>query len=179
MVKPLVLIDVDGPLNPYYGPSEKSLGGYVSHRMKPKGWEYGKGLKVSLNPLHGLFLRDLGADLVWATMWNADANVWIGPHLGLPELPFIRFGDSETVIIARNDQESRNLHYKTGRIAFKMNKHHYGRPFLWIDDEVTKADETFLRDVCGVNVKCYYVNPKIGLNMDDFEKIEEWITNSE
>lgn len=152
--------------------------GYISHRMHPKGFEYGKGLKVLLNPLHGPLLMDLKADLVWGTMWNGDANVWIGPHLDLPELPFIRFGESETTVIGRNDYEARNLNHKTGRIAYKMRKNMGGVPFLWIDDEVTKADEAFLKEICDVEVKCYYVNPKIGLTLDDFAKIEEWIAEN-
>jgi hypothetical protein len=53
-----------------------------------------KPLRVWLNPEHGRALLGLGYELCWATTWMSDANTWIGPVLGLPELPFVEFGDA-------------------------------------------------------------------------------------
>lgn len=36
--KPLLLIDVDGPLNPYAAQAERRPEGYTTHRMRPTGW---------------------------------------------------------------------------------------------------------------------------------------------
>ena len=42
---------------------------------------------------HGPALLGLGYDLCWATTWMDTANRWIGPVVGLPELPYVDFGD--------------------------------------------------------------------------------------
>lgn len=93
-MKPLLLIDVDGPLNPYAAKAQRRPEGYRTHRMRPTGWteaEQAKPLRVWLNPDHGAELLALAEvyELVWATTWKDEANDWIGPHLGLPRLPFI------------------------------------------------------------------------------------------
>jgi hypothetical protein len=101
-VRPLLLVDVDGPLNPYAAKPEKRPAGYVTHRMRPTGWDapHIKPLRVWLNPDHGPALLKLPYDLVWCTTWQAEANVWIGPHLGLPDLPHVSFDDVVTRDIA-------------------------------------------------------------------------------
>ena len=38
MSRPLLYIDVDGPLNPYAAEPERRPAGYSTHRMKPEGW---------------------------------------------------------------------------------------------------------------------------------------------
>lgn len=174
MARPVLLIDVDGPLNPYAAKPTKRPEGYLTHRMKPKGFEYGQGLRVWLNPLHGPSLMALEADLVWATMWEGDANKLIGPELGLPELPFIDFGATKTTIIPKTTEQYIKVYFKSPRIAYKMNKNFGGRPFLWIDDEITHHDEEFLAEACGVPVKAMTIDPRIGLTDQDFKEIAEW-----
>lgn len=51
-------------------------------------------LRVWLNPEHARHLLQLGYELCWATTWMDEANQWITPVLGLPELPFVDFGDA-------------------------------------------------------------------------------------
>ncbi|GAA3369335.1 hypothetical protein GCM10020367_11640 [Streptomyces sannanensis] len=79
---PLLLIDIDGPLNPYGGQPERRPEGYTTHRMCPSGWTHGKPLRVWLNHGHGEELLALAEqyELVWATTWKGEANVWIGPR---------------------------------------------------------------------------------------------------
>lgn len=36
--RPLLYLDVDGPLNPYAAKPERRPEGYTTHRMKPEGW---------------------------------------------------------------------------------------------------------------------------------------------
>jgi hypothetical protein len=90
-----ILLDVDGPLNPYAAKATQRPEGYVTHRMKPSGFEHGKGLRVWLKPSHGAELQALGGELIWATTWEFEANEWIGPHIGLPELPVIDWIDRD------------------------------------------------------------------------------------
>lgn len=81
MKKRLILLDVDGVLNPLRGQP-----GFDLHHITVGADTY----PVRLNPKHGPLLlalaEDVGAELVWATTWEQDANVEIGPRIGLPEL---------------------------------------------------------------------------------------------
>lgn len=98
----LLLLDVDGVLNPFaVTPTARPLG-YRTYRYTPDGrWYSGRnvrrhqGVRVWLHPAHGARLRELaaaaGLDLAWATTWLHDANRFIGPAIGLPELPVIEF----------------------------------------------------------------------------------------
>jgi hypothetical protein len=88
---PLLFLDVDGPLNPYAAKPERRPQGHVTLRV-PGGGR--RPLRLWLAPAHGPALLGLGYELCWATSWMADANRWIAPVLGLPELPFVDFGEA-------------------------------------------------------------------------------------
>ncbi|MFC7717474.1 HAD domain-containing protein [Nonomuraea recticatena] len=84
-MKPLLLVDVDGVLNPF-------------SRASPDFRRYEctigpDSYTVHLNLRHGARLMELalktGSELVWATTWEHNANEWIAPRLGLPELPVV------------------------------------------------------------------------------------------
>src|SRR5665213_3690063 len=83
--KPVILLDVDGPLNPFDAKPTKRPEGYLTHRYEWKAPKSGKPLRVWLNPLHGPLLDALGAEIVWATAWEHEANTWIAPKIGLGE----------------------------------------------------------------------------------------------
>ncbi|MFD0852589.1 HAD domain-containing protein, partial [Actinomadura adrarensis] len=78
MGSPLVLLDVDGVLNPFERPHR----GFKRHRCSPNGITY----KLWLNAGHGRLLLDLvesaGAELAWASYWCENANTWISPRVG-------------------------------------------------------------------------------------------------
>lgn len=58
----------------------------------------------------------------------SDANTVIGAWLGLPELPVVDWPES--------DERRGGLHWKArGLIDWAA-----GRPFVWVDDEITDAD---------------------------------------
>jgi hypothetical protein len=81
--RPLLLIDVDGVLNPFA--ARETREGFTLYQLA--------GFPVRLNPAHGAALRALidRFDLVWATTWEDKANALIGPRVGLPSLPVIHF----------------------------------------------------------------------------------------
>ena len=83
--KPLLLVDVDGVLNPYA--ADCCPDGYQEYNFFP-GEE-----PVRLCPIHGRWLRELANrfDLVWATGWGDAAHRHISPVLGLPQFPAIVF----------------------------------------------------------------------------------------
>jgi hypothetical protein len=160
-MKPLLLIDVDGPLNPYEALLEtRPPAGYSVHVVRPAGFE--DGLTVLLNPEHGRALLELADayDLVWATTWRADANVWIGPVLGLPELPWVDWP-------APHGLSATGPMWKTRRVLEFAD----GRPFAWVDDELTRSDEEWVRARYDAATLLLPVDPATGLCRHHFEQL--------
>jgi hypothetical protein len=89
--RPLLLIDVDGVLNPLgLGPEGHVPPGFAAHDLE--------GLRVLLAREHGAWLTGLTVDfdLVWATSWEHDADRLLAELVGLPRgMPVIRF-ESQT-----------------------------------------------------------------------------------
>ena len=167
--KPLLLLDVDGVLNPEPVSSGKRPEGYQTHRMRPGGWDHPrqKPLRVWLNPQHGVELLKLAEvyELVWCTTWEHEANEWIAPHLGLPELPVIEFGKS----LARPDGR---IHWKTARVI----EYTAGRPFVWVDDETGSWDVAYIKrhSTGSARFSLMHVNTRIGLTTGDFIELGVW-----
>lgn len=170
-----LLLDVDGPLNPYSGGPNKPEG-YVKHMMRPSGsiWEDERSpaLPVWLNASHGAKLEGLGYHIIWATTWQKDASTWIAPHVGLPT-------DLETIVWDDVDTSSipvvhSRLYWKTREIAAYMKLHHPNEPFIWVDDEAYKADERFLKLMIDAELKIFTINPAKGLQNSDFEAMKTW-----
>ena len=82
---PLLLLDVDGVLNPFAAPACPP--GYTEHDFFP-GEE-----PIRLCLAHGAWLQELGTrfQVVWASAWGADANRLLAPLLHLPDFPMIVF----------------------------------------------------------------------------------------
>lgn len=166
--RPLLLIDVDGPLNPYAAKATRRPDGYTTHRMKPDSWVarhggWAKPLRVWLNHDHGAQLQALPYDLVWCTTWMHEANEWIAPHLGLPDLPHVPF---DKLWADRPD----GTYFKTWEVV----RWAQGRPFAWIDDEIGAADREFVADIHEGPALLHHVDPRIGLTTADFEALAEW-----
>ncbi|MEU1087046.1 hypothetical protein ACFYPN_14535 [Streptomyces sp. NPDC005576] len=164
--KPLLLIDIDGPLNPYMALSRRRAPeGYRRHRMRPTGWETGQALPVLLNPAHGPALLALAGryELVWATTWKNEANVWVGPHLGLPVLPFV---DWPVVGGSAGD----GTFWKTRHVV----AYAAGRPFAWIDDEVREQDRAWVAAHHPGPALLRQIDPAVGLERPDFDALADW-----
>ncbi len=82
--KPLLLVDVDGVLNPY----PHCPDGFTEHDFFPEDDE-----PVRLAAVHGEWLHELALlfRLVWATGWGQEANRLLCPHFGLPQLAAVAF----------------------------------------------------------------------------------------
>ncbi len=165
VTKPLLLIDVDGPLNPYAAKPERRPAGYGTHRMSPTGWTGAKPLRVWLNPDHGDELLALAEayELVWATTWKGEANDWIGPRLGLPELPFVDWP-------RMHGKAPRGTFWKTQYIL----EYAAGRPFAWIDDDITSYDHEYVERNHLAAALLLRVDERIGLTRPDFDALAEW-----
>ena len=98
--RPLLFLDVDGPLNPYAAKPQRRPEGYVTLRV-PQETEPGirlsrpTPLRVWLAPAHGPALLALDYDLCWATTWmNQDVN----PRIGLLDADFAALAASVSAV---------------------------------------------------------------------------------
>lgn len=169
--RPALLIDVDGPLNPYAAPPHRRPDGYQTHRMRPTGWDqpWQKPLRVWLNPEHGAALQKLPFDLVWCTTWAAEANEWIAPHIGLPPLPVIEWPDG-----ARDYDRERATFWKTEHVV----RWAAGRPFAWIDDDFGSADREYVARHHNGAALLHWVSPRLGLLDADFKALADWAAHT-
>ncbi|WP_329899838.1 MULTISPECIES: hypothetical protein [unclassified Streptomyces] len=172
---------MDGPLNPYAAKPERRPAGYSTHRMKPQGWldqhpgepaAYVKPLRVWLNEEHGRRLRELGRlyDLVWATTWGAEANTYIGPVLGLPELPVVEWPGAARTQPLDTTSWPAGLFWKTPHLV----EHAAGRPFAWVDDELSVIDRTFVTGRHGSHALLHRIDPRLGLREPDFTALADF-----
>jgi hypothetical protein len=144
-VRPLVLLDVDGPLNPFAAKADAKPAGFREHGFRLSGWR--KPLRMWLNPDHGpALLAAAGpAELVWATTWEHQANTMIGPAIGLPPLPVIEF---------------RGAAWKYEAVARFAGE----RPLVWLDDDFDTAGSAAFRAGRGtVPTELVRVDPKVGI----------------
>jgi hypothetical protein len=118
---------------------------------------------VWLNPDHGRALAALPFDLVWATTWEQEANDFVAPLLGLPTLPFIAWTDPRP-------EPTDGVFWKTPQIVEWVN----GRPFAWVDDEITNADNDWVRSHHAGSALLHRVDPRSGLTADDFTQLAHW-----
>ncbi|MGW2521743.1 hypothetical protein ACWC09_32960 [Streptomyces sp. NPDC001617] len=180
MVRPVLLVDVDGPLNPYAAKPHRRPEGYETHRLLTPRWEAAerrrltlwglpnkpvKPLRVWLNPLHGPALEALPFDLVWATTWEEEANAFIAPVLGLPELPFVAWSSPRA-------EPGDGVFWKTPEIVAWAK----GRAFAWIDDEITAADRAWVEEHHDGPALLHRVDPRRGLAVEDFAALTAWAT---
>ncbi|GGY15819.1 HAD domain-containing protein [Streptomyces xanthochromogenes] len=174
---PLLFLDVDGPLNPYAAKPHRRPVGYRTHRLRPEGWiaqhptslrAYVKPLRVWLNPAHGPALLALADrfELVWATTWEADANEWIGPLLGLPQLPVVTWP-------TLRETSPDGTFWKTPCLV----KYAAGRPFAWVDDDIGPADHRFVAAHHSATALLRRTDPRLGLLETDFTALAAFAQN--
>ncbi len=119
MDKPLLLVDVDGVLNRF---------GFGGHPLpkEVKSVRAG-GCNLHISDVNAERLQRLSKHfkMVWATIWEGDANKYIAPLHGLPDWPYIIFQHC----------------YYDGVSTWKLDdvqKYVGERPMAWIDDDIQK-----------------------------------------
>lgn len=158
--RPILFLDVDGTLLPFGGP------GMPSAPDAPALWTASSNphlarIDRSLGPL----LTGLGCDLVWATAWMDDANEVIAPLLGLPRLAVA------DLPAYSGDLGDDRLQWKTRALVRIAD----GRPFVWVDDVIGKADRAFVDGEHGGAALLRKVDSDVGVTAGDLVAIAEWL----
>ncbi|KAA2247685.1 hypothetical protein F0L68_40030 [Solihabitans fulvus] len=173
LARPAILVDVDGPLNPFAAKPERRPRGYATHRLHPRDspWEHtSRPLRVWLHPQHGRWLLDLaedtGAELVWATTWEHEANRLLAPILGLPSLPVIDFD-------GQGQRHHGGHHGKLPAVAEWAGD----RPIAWLDDEFQPLDSSWARQrtARGAPTLLVQVDPRAGVQPHHLDRIRRFL----
>ncbi|MEV6906753.1 HAD domain-containing protein [Amycolatopsis sp. NPDC051071] len=166
--RPLLFLDVDGPLIPFGAPPEQ----YPTYRPDFDSTAANSNpLLARVNPGHGPRLAALPCDLVWATTWTSDANECLSPRLGLPQLPVVDWPKPSDL---EEQDELDGLHWKTRALVnWAM-----GRPFAWVDDESTDIDRHWVRAHHGAHALLHRVDPRQGLAEADYTALGEWLSRA-
>lgn len=155
MDRPLLLLDVDGVLNPYGTPQPPP--GYTEHHMFP-GEE-----PVRVNPAHGSWITEAGTvlDIAWATSWNDEANQLLAPLLHIAPLPVVTmppppFDPSDKIpLIAAYARE---------------------RPAAWIDDLHTAQAHDWAATRTSPTL-LITADPAIGLTRNSIDHVIAWASD--
>jgi hypothetical protein len=150
--RPLLLVDVDGVLNPWL--AVECPAGFREYSFFP-------GERVLLSEGHGALLRELADsfELVWATAWEHRANRLICPVIALPELPVIEFPLS-----------GRDLYFRKLPSVIEAVG---DRPCAWIDDE-HRPDHYTWAESRGVPTLIVDIDPAKGLTSDVAARLAGW-----
>lgn len=168
MSRPLLLLDVDGPLNPHEATPAERPAAYQRHALVPDGWTAERPLWVWLNPEHGPLLLRFAAEhdveLVWATTWEHDANTMIAPLIGLPQLPVIEWP---------YEADDR---WKFGPVLAYAGT----RALAWLDDDFRRfpAEQEWFqqeRAARGALTLLHHVDPATGLVAADLDAVAAWL----
>lgn len=170
--QPLLFLDVDGPLIPFGATREQLPDGYPTYESGHTPREPDANpLIPRINPAHGPRLLALPCDLVWATTWMSDANDCIAPWLGLPELPLVSWPESAGSAGSADEDARYGLHWKTRPLLGWAA----GRPFAWVDDEITDTDEAWVEAHHSGPALLCRVDPRRGITDEDYATLGSWL----
>lgn len=167
-LRPLLFLDVDGPLIPFGAPPPQFPDGHPTYQA---GLGTGGGdanpLLARINPAHGPRLAALSCELVWATTWMADANECVAPRLGLPRLPVVSWPEPSEA----DERDARDgVHWKTRALVDWAA----GRAFAWVDDEITDIDRAWVSAHHRGRALLHRVDPCRGLTDADYVALQQW-----
>lgn len=154
---PLLFLDIDGPLLPFGAASAPSDHGGSS----PGAAWFRPGL--------GAWLAGLPCVLVWATTWQERANIDAAPRLGLPALPVVVWPEASGADLS--EERWFGLCWKTRTIVEWAE----GRPFVWIDDEITDADRAWVATHHPGPALLRPVDARVGLLDEDLDAVRAWL----
>lgn len=169
----LLLLDVDGPLNPWSGKAWRLRRNGFTEIEVPDG--RGVDYRIWLNPALGAQIAaaidDLGLRGVWCTTWGELANAEISPRLGLPRLEVVPLTPRPASGLAFS--RAGWLFWKTPQVVEWAR----GRPFYWLDDELRPTDERYLSRHAPNSIG-RPVNPATGVRDVDLAGLRRWVLDA-
>ncbi len=151
-MKPLLLVDVDGVLNPF----PDCPHGFTEYDFFPEDDE-----PVRLAEAHAIWLRELARayEIAWASGWGDDANRILSPFFGLERLPLVPlppvpFGPREKLLAIA---------------AFAGD-----RPLAWIDDMLADDARRWAAER-RIPTLLIQVDPAVGLTRADVDRLLAWV----
>ncbi len=97
-----------------------------------------------------------------------DANECIAPRIGLPRLAVVSWPEPSD---SDEQDERHGLHWKTRALVDWAA----GRPFAWVDDEVTGTDRAWVTAHHPGPALLHRVDPRIGLTDGDYAVLDSWL----
>ncbi|MEU8310448.1 HAD domain-containing protein [Actinomadura sp. NPDC048955] len=168
--RPVLLLDVDGVLNPHLEPDAAAAAGYRRHTFTLT--PYQRRISPWLNPQHGQWLRELAEhlQLVWCTSWEHAAAQHIAPVLGLPEMAVVEVGPMGGAVFDGRSAKADAVNCWLGN-----------RPAVWLDDVHGVGDHQWARDR---NEDCdptllVTVNPTQGFIRPHVDVILQWLHDNQ
>jgi hypothetical protein len=155
--EPLLLIDVDGVLNPYLRADDPVPDGYAEHSID--------GVRVLLSPRHGDWMRELAQayKLGWASSWEADCDTLIGRVIGAPQgMPFLTF-------VERDDKD---WLWKLPAVERFVGD----RAVAWLDDAPGQGADDWARNRQAPTL-LVQPDPRIGWTLREYELLLDFAAN--
>ena len=151
MVKPLLLLDIDGVLCPYGGSSKRGLRPIIGHAY------------AVIDPQHTPWLKELNGlyRLAWASFWERGGNDVIGPVHDLEPLPFIPFN-------------SINPYYRTPKLEAVM-EFVGDEPVAWLDDDLFEDAYKWAHERnLSVPTRLIQTDPEVGLSEREMTQLRSF-----
>jgi hypothetical protein len=96
---------------------------------------------------------------------ESEANECLAPPLGLPQLPVVTWPDPS------EEPEPSGLHWKIRALLDWAA----GRPFAWLDNEITDADRTWAEVHHPARTLLHRIDHRHGLTIADLATPETWL----
>lgn len=177
---PILAIDVDGPCSPFAMAKKAARrAGFVDTPWRSKV-TYRRGstwvpystlwLSREIGDMLAEFSRVYDVELVWASLWEHNANTIVAPAMGLPRLPVVSFSD----------------HTEHGQWKYPaMIDYAAGRPLAWLDDSFNESRKIVARDRSGwtearrnLPTLCHRVSASVGITDADLDAVGSWVTTA-
>jgi HAD domain in Swiss Army Knife RNA repair proteins len=155
---PVIFIDVDGVLNPE-DPHEDNR--VVLAKPEGSAWTFPLNLSARQGRLLTALARETGAEIVWCSTWQQDANEWVGSRIELPpELPHLRL-------------EPARFSETLGAVKARTAAAYAGRRRFVIFDDEPEIGSCLPGDADGLHV---YVDPRSGLLPEHIAAAREFLS---